>query len=310
MKGMTAQIDGFLNVLDVQKNYSRHTLRAYRNDLDEFFRFFAEYKGRNPEKKEDLESLDASQVDVLSIRAYLGALYKKQDKKSSVARKLSAVRSFFNHLLKNGDVGENPADRVATPKQEKPIPAYLTVDDMFRLLDNIETRSVAGLRDKAMFETLYSTGIRISELAGLDLARVDRPGGLIRVLGKGNKERVAPIGKRALDAIDAYRQALAEAGPGAVKDRNAVFLNQHGRRLTERSMARLLKVWAENAGIGVSIFPHAVRHTFATHMLDAGADLRGVQEILGHESLSTTQKYTHVTIDRLARAYDKAHPRK
>ncbi|MFA6012494.1 MAG: tyrosine recombinase XerC [Desulfobacteraceae bacterium] len=310
MSGINTQLKTFLEFLDVHKNYSAHTLRAYRNDLCEFIRVFAEYKGKNPDKKEDLESLTASHVDVLSIRSYLGALYKKRDKKSSVARKLSAVRSFFNHLLKNGSVQENPADMVATPKQEKPIPAYLTVDDMFRLLDNIETNTVAGLRDKAMFETLYSTGIRISELSGLDLAQVDSSGGVIRVVGKGNKERVVPIGKRALKAIEEYRMALAELGQDWLKDRAALFLNKDGKRLTERSMARLLKFWADKAEISVPIFPHAVRHTFATHMLDAGADLRGVQEILGHESLSTTQKYTHVTIDRLSRAYDKAHPRK
>ncbi len=310
MTNIPEQIGGFLDVLEVQKNYSKHTLRAYRNDLTEFYRFFADYRGCDPEKKEELETLAPSQVDVMAIRAYLGALYKKKDKKSSVARKLSALRSFFRHLLKTGVVDDNPADAVATPKQEKPIPAYLTVDDMFRLLDGIRDISLAGLRDRAMFETLYSTGIRVSELSGLDLNRVDRVGGLIRVLGKGNKERVAPIGRRALDAIDTYRNALDKAGPDAVKDEKAVFLNKSGTRLTERSMARLLKAWAEKTGISVSIFPHAVRHTFATHMLDAGADLRGVQEILGHESLSTTQKYTHVTIDRLARAYDKAHPRK
>lgn len=310
MNHIPGQIDGFIDVLSVQKNYSVHTLKAYRNDLTEFCRFFAGYRGLDPEKKEDLESLTPAQVDVMGIRAYLGALYKKNDKKSSVARKLSALRSFFKHLMKKGVVADSPADKVATPKQDKPIPAYLTVDDMFRLLDGIKDSSLAGLRDRAMFETLYSTGIRISELAGLDLDRVDRAGGLIRVLGKGNKERVVPIGRRALDAMDAYRSALVLAGPGSVKDPKAVFLNKSGTRLTERSMARLLKAWAEKTGISVSIYPHAVRHSFATHMLDAGADLRGVQEILGHESLSTTQKYTHVTIDRLARAYDKAHPRK
>ncbi len=310
MSGLLEKLDGFLEFLEVQKNYSAQTLRAYRNDLMEFVLLFAAYNGICPEKKEAMESLAVSQVDVLSVRSYLGALYKKRNKKSSVARKLSAVRTFFNYLQKNGVVEENPADMVATPKQEKNIPAYLTVDDMFRLLDNIDTRTLSGLRDKALFETLYSTGIRISELAGLDLADVDRANGLIRVLGKGNKERVVPVGNRALSAIADYRNVLDGQGRQGVKDIKALFLNKNGHRLTERSMARLLKTWAENAGITVPVFPHAVRHTFATHMLDAGADLRGVQEILGHESLSTTQKYTHVTIDRLARVYDKAHPRK
>ena len=307
---LTDQTDAFLEFLSVQKNYSEHTLRAYHNDLYEFIWFFAGFIGKNPEKRAEMESLVPSQVDVLAIRAYLGDLFKKKNKKSSVARKLSALRSFFNYMMKKGEAEENPADGVSTPKQEKPIPAYLTVDDMFRLLDGIRTDSVAGLRDKAMFETLYSTGIRISELSGLSLGQLDRAGGVVRVLGKGNKERVVPVGKRALQAISDYRDALDRSGPDGVKDRDAVFLNKDGQRLTERSMARLLKSWADKTGVSVPIFPHAVRHTFATHMLDAGADLRGVQEILGHESLSTTQKYTHVSIERLTRAYDKAHPRK
>ncbi|MBU1168929.1 MAG: tyrosine recombinase XerC [Proteobacteria bacterium] len=307
---LTDHADAFLNFLSVQKNYSEHTLRAYHNDLYEFIWYVAGQSHLNPENPKEMSSLLVSHVDALSIRAYLGHLYKKKNKKSSVARKLSALRSFFKYLLKHEVIKNNPADLVMTPKQDKPIPAYLTVDDIFRLLDSIDTDPLSGKRDRAMFETLYSTGIRVSELAGLDPDHVDCTAGLIRVLGKGNKERVVPIGKKALTAIGEYREALLHVESGLVMDPSALFLNSRGGRITERSIARILKERALFCGIGVPIFPHAVRHTFATHMLDAGADLRGVQEILGHESLSTTQKYTHVTIDRLMKVYDKAHPRK
>lgn len=307
---LTDHADAFLEFLSVQKNYSDHTLRAYQNDLYEFIWYFADQKHINPENPKEMSTLSPEHVDALSIRAYLGHLYKKKNKKSSVARKLSALRSFFKYLLKHDAVKNNPADLIMTPKQDKPIPAYLTVDDIFRLLDTIETDTLSGKRDRAMFETLYSTGIRVSELAGLDFGHVDMSGGLVRVLGKGNKERVVPVGKRALAALRDYREALARSATGITFDPSALFLNSRGGRITERSIARILKDRALACGIGVPIFPHAVRHTFATHMLDAGADLRGVQEILGHESLSTTQKYTHVTIDRLMQIYDKAHPRK
>lgn len=307
---MTNQIDSFLEYLAVQKNYSENTNRAYLNDLYEFLYYFAEIKKINTENPGEMESLLPSQVDVLVIRGYLSRLYKKKNKKSSMARKLSALRSFFKYLLKHDAVRNNPADLVLTPKQEKPIPAYLTVDDVFRLLDSIKTGSLLGLRNKAMFEVLYSTGIRVSELAGLNISGVDFSGRSIRVVGKGNKERVVPTGKRALATVADYLKAVTAQKRPADSDLEALFLNKNGSRITERSIARILKKTALECGITVPVYPHAIRHTFATHLLDAGADLRGVQELLGHESLSTTQKYTHVTIDRLTSAYDKAHPRK
>lgn len=308
--GLIDHADEFLEYLSVQKNYSDHTLRAYHNDLYGFIRYLADQNRIDPEKPEEMSTLTVTQVDALTIRAYLGHLYKLKNKKSSVARKLSALRSFLTWLLKHGVIETNPGTQVMTPKQDKPIPAYLTVDDMFRLLDTIETRSLTGKRDRAMFELLYSTGIRVSELTGLDVDDLDAASGTVRVLGKGDKQRVVPVGRRAVAAVGDYRKALASSPDPEDRHPSALFLNRRGGRLTERSVARILKERALACGIGVPVFPHAVRHTFATHMLDAGADLRGVQEILGHESLSTTQKYTHVTIDRLMRIYDKAHPRK
>ena len=243
------------------------------------------------------------------IRGYLGFLHKK-NKKVTIARKLSAVRSFFRFLLKHGVILDNPLGLILTPKQKKAIPVYLPVDDVFRLLDSIKTDTLAGIRNRAIFETLYSSGIRVSELEGLNVFDVDFKKCLIRVVGKGNKERIVPIGKKATAAIREYRKRLqGEAGVGE-DDNTPLFLNKDHGRLTSRSIARILEKTARECGLLIPVSPHALRHTFATHMLDAGADLRVVQEFLGHKSLSTTQKYTHVSIDRLMEAYDKAHPRR
>jgi integrase/recombinase XerC len=249
------------------------------------------------------------QVTVLTIRGYLTALHKKNNK-ATIARKLSALRSFFKYLVKHGFLQNSPAEQVMTPKQARHIPVYLSVDEMLRMLDGIAEDTLFGSRDRAMFETIYSSGLRVSELAGMNVADVDFAGGMIRVVGKGNKERRVPIGRHALSAIENYRKRLGkESGFGSVPD-SPLFLNKYGTRLTTRSMARILEKIARRCGIAVPVSPHALRHSFATHMLDAGADLKVVQELLGHESLSTTQKYTHVSISRLMETYDKAHPRK
>jgi integrase/recombinase XerC len=199
---------------------------------------------------------------------------------------------------------------VLTPKQAGRVPAYLTVDDMFRLLDGIGGTGVLDLRNRAIFETLYSCGLRVSEIAGLDRRDVDEAEGLVRVMGKGKKERIVPIGQKALAAIAAYRRQLAVEGKGAGGSTEALFLNRNGGRLTPRSIARILDRLVAACALAVPVSPHALRHSFATHLLDAGADLRVVQELLGHKSLSTTQRYTHVSIDRLMEVYDKAHPRR
>jgi integrase/recombinase XerC len=205
---------------------------------------------------------------------------------------------------------ENPAEWVLTPKQEKKIPYYLPVDDIFRLIDSVKTNTLAGLRDRAILETLYSTGVRVSELAGLNTFDVNESEHLIRVMGKGGRERLVPVGETAIDAIKAYRERLAVETGIAADENGALFLNLKKGRLTTRSIGRIHKKAAEHCGLATPIFPHAMRHAFATHMLDAGADLRVVQELLGHKSLSTTQKYTHVSIDRLMETYDKTHPRR
>jgi integrase/recombinase XerC len=264
--------------------------------------------------KPKIDETEIDQIDLLTIRRYLGVLHKK-NKKTTIARKLSSLRSFFRYLVKQGVLLENPAESILTPKQEKAVPVYLPVDDMFRLLDFIQEDTLAGLRNRAIFETLYSSGIRVSELAKMNIGDIDFKARMIRVSGKGGKQRIVPIGKNALGAVKAYREKLYREKGACPEtdspDRNSpLFLNRHGSRLTPRSMARILSALAKKSGLALPVSPHAFRHSFATHMLDAGADLRVVQELLGHKSLSTTQKYTHVSIDRLMETYDKAHPRR
>ncbi len=302
-------IDLFVDALAAEKGYSTRTCRAYRHDIVEFFSILQE-NGPNDRPKTDSDALpEPGTVTGLKIRYYLGVLHKK-NKKVTIARKLSAIRSFFKFLIKQGVVEHNPATAVTTPKQEKKIPTYLPVDDIFRLLDSIETKTLLKARNRAMFETLYSCGIRVSELANLDVEDIDRSSGVIRVLGKGNRERLVPIGRKALGAMADYRKRLRREHPEIDTEKGPLFLNKNGKRLTTRSIARILEKIAMECGLVIPISPHGLRHTFATHMLDAGADLRAIQELLGHKSLATTQKYTHVSIDRLLETYDKAHPRK
>ena len=308
---MADLIKQFVESLLSEKGYSEHTCRAYLQDLEEFYRFLDKKRHQNGKAAWGSGGFD---VDGLVIREYLGVLHKK-NKKVTIARKLSAIRSFFRFLVRQGVITDNPADFVATPKQDKMIPDYLSVDNMFRLLDSIEPDTLLKYRDRAIFETLYSCGIRVSELAGMNVFDVDFQAGLIRVFGKGRKERLVPIGSKALDAIRTYREILgretADCGKATAPDENGpLFLNKNSGRLSTRSIARILKKTARECGLPMPVSPHVLRHSFATHMLDAGADLKAVQEILGHRSLSTTQKYTHVSIDRLMQAYDKAHPRK
>ncbi|MBW1987922.1 MAG: tyrosine recombinase XerC [Deltaproteobacteria bacterium] len=279
------------------------TIRAYRRDLLEFAGFLADEAGGG-----ELSNEAFFRVNRLDIRAYLGFLHQKGDSRSTMARKLSALRSFYRFLEKEGKVAANPAKAVATPKREKKAVSWLNVDEAYDLLDNMPAGTWLEKRDRAVLETLYSTGVRVAELSGMDVDDVDAAEGLVRVVGKGNKERVVPIGQKALDAIEEYRKALDEEGPEN-RDEKALFLNFRGGRLTVRSMARAVDKAAAGMRLMRALSPHGLRHTFATHMLDGGADLRSVQELLGHASLSTTGMYTHVSLDRLAKAYDKAHPR-
>ena len=302
-------IDSFLESLVTEKGYSDHTRRAYRKDLLDFFSFLAESGLAEKDRQKSTPIVKLKQIDGIALRGYLGFLHRK-NKKTTIARKLSAIRSFFKFLVKRGIISENPAELVLTPKQDKTIPVYLSVDDMFRLLDSIQTDTLLGLRNRAIFETLYSSGIRVSELAGMNFSDVDFSGTVVQVSGKGNRQRIVPVGQKALAAIKAYRTRLQKRTGRITINEGPLFLNRFHKRLSPRSIARILKKLVDDVGLLTPVSPHALRHTFATHMLDAGADLRAVQELLGHKSLSTTQKYTHVSIDRLMETYDRAHPRK
>lgn len=298
-------IGDFKNYLEIEKGASEHTVRAYVKNVEQFMDYLAESRSL---ARADLQGFDFESLTSLDFRGYLAHLYN-QNKKSSIERKLAALRTFFNFMLKKGLIAKNPAALVKAPKKEKPLVQCLTVDQMFRLLDAIPAETYLEKRNMAIFETLYSCGLRISELTGLNLDDMDARSGYVKVLGKGDKERIVPIGKRALERIAVYRAALQTDG-AAVTDADAVFLNFRGGRLTPRSVARILDELVVKCGLFTKISPHTLRHSFATHMLDMGVDLRAIQEFLGHESLSATQKYTHVSMDKLMEIYDKAHPRK
>ncbi|UCD77154.1 MAG: tyrosine recombinase XerC [Desulfobacterales bacterium] len=302
-------VSGFIESLEVEKGYAGNTCRAYRHDLHEFLSYLVRSQSAGNEHAQIIDRIEIDSVNRITIRGYLGWLHGK-NKKNTIARKLSAVRSFFKYLVKRGVVEDNLAESILTPKQDKSIPQYLPVDEMFRLLDSIQNDSMLDLRNRAIFETLYSCGIRVSELVGLNVFDVDFKGSVIRVLGKGGKERIVPIGQKALAAIETYRARLHKEFGNSADLNGPLFLNKSQERLSARSVARILDKLVTGCGLLKPVSPHTMRHTFATHMLDAGADLRIVQELLGHKSLSTTQKYTHVSIDRLMETYDRAHPRK
>ncbi len=302
---MQQLIAEFERALVVEENASTHTVRNYTSDLRQLRAFLlARGLGVDDSGKE----VAAERVDHLAIRSFLSDLLRR-NRKSSVGRKLSAAKQFFRFLLRRGVIGRDPTAGIATPKKQQQLPVHLTVDDMFRLLDAPPKDTPAGLRDRALLEVVYSCGQRVSELVGLDWADIDGTLELVRVRGKGGKERLVPIGRKALAAVAAYRARLSELCPRRRRDEKAVFLNRLGQRLTTRTVARIVDHYVAASGIATKASPHALRHSFATHLLNAGADLRAIQELLGHASLSTTQKYTHVNLDQLMSVYDKAHPR-
>ncbi len=305
---LVESVRAFIEALPAEKGYSAHTCRAYARDLEEFIGYLGDTAEAPTGNGRDGGAPALQAVTAVMIRGYLGWLHGK-NQKSSIARKLSTLRSFFKFLIRKGVTDVNPVEGILTPKQGQHLPEYLSVDAVFRLLDSIEPDGVLAARNRAIFEMLYSCGIRVSELAGLNVYDVDPAAGTVRVFGKGAKERVVPVGAKALAAIAGYRAALQQAGVAAPPG-GALFLNRDGQRLSARSIARILKKLVTACGILTPVSPHTLRHTFATHMLDSGADLRSVQELLGHKNLSTTQKYTHVSIERLMETYDKAHPRK
>ena len=314
---MKPAIGKFLRYLQSVRNASPHTLRSYRGDLEQFRAYLSP-----PDSRE----VPLAEIDHRMIREFLGHLHDRQLQKRSMARKLASLRSFFKHCSREGLVKDNPARLVATPKLPIRIPAVLSAEEMNAFLDHLATMDAprrsrrskygkeSGLllqRDRAILEMLYAAGLRVSELTGLDVSDVDRKEQMLRVVGKGNKERIVPYGSKAEQALEAYgpvRAALLRKA-GSRGQAQAVFLNQQGRRLGVRSVDRIVKKYVRLVNVNWELHPHSLRHAFATHLLADGADLRAIQELLGHASLSTTQRYTHVSIRQLMGVYDKAHPR-
>jgi integrase/recombinase XerC len=303
---MLNHITAFEQSLRIERNASPHTIRNYVSDLRQLRAFLLEQEiCLGPEREPEI---DVRRLDQAALRAFLMALLRTT-RKSSAGRKLSAAKTFCRFLRRRGIIDHDPAAGIVTPKKDQQLPAHLSVDDMFRLLEAPDANSPAGCRDRAILEVIYSAGLRVSELVSLDWDDVDGNLELVRVRGKGNKERIVPIGVKALQALATYRARIPQLCRARLHNPDAVFLNRQGRRLTTRSVGRLVDHYVLAAGIAAKVSPHALRHSFATHLLNAGADLRSIQELLGHASLSTTQKYTHLNLDHLMAVYDKAHPR-
>jgi len=297
-------IDEFVRYMKIERNLSEHTSEGYLNDLKQF-QTFLETREVAAGSEEEIP------VDPMVIRSFLASLYRGKCRKVTVSRKVAALRSFYRYLHREGKVSLNPAELVQLPRCEKYIPVVLSADEMLALLRVDFSEDAAGRRDRLIIELFYSAGIRLSELTGLDLGEIRLAEGQVKVRGKGRKERIVPVGRLALQALEGYLQKRPELRKeGADQDaENALFLSTRGRRMNPRGVARVVEKAVRKSGIGRKISPHALRHTFATHLLDAGADLRSIQEMLGHRSLSTTQKYTSVSVSRLMEIYDRSHPR-
>ena len=323
-------IQQFLDYLKFERRFSEHTAKCYGADLTQFGEFIKSRSEGGPPDAEPISpprheaepaTAVATQVDLKvdqlllsaptdAVRAYLAFLNEKQYSKATIARKLATLRSFYKFLVKRNHVSSNPVVSIRTPKQDKKLPRFLEYEEVKRLLGTPPMNTWLGARDRAILETLYSTGIRVSELVALNMDDIDFLGEVVHVRGKGKKERIAPIGSSALQVIQhymEYRNKRAQSNGNF--DSKVLFVNKHGKRLSTRSVRRKMDKYLKMAGLDPDISPHTLRHSFATHMLNNGADLRSVQELLGHQSLSTTQIYTHLTTTRLKEVYDNAHPR-
>ena len=304
---MQDYLDRFTEYLKYERNVSAHTLRNYTSDLDQFHDYLcpADRRGRRPK-------VDIAEIDHITIREYLAKLYQEKRKKTSIARKLAALRTFFKFLCREQVLEVNPARLVASPRLEKKLPRVLSIDDIVKFIETPETSTVLGKRDRAILEMLYATGMRVAELTGINLSDVDFRHDSVRVRGKGRKERIIPFGSKAKDALQSFLavrgELLMEAGPDQ-GDPLAFFLNYQGTRITTRSVGRMIDKYVGECAMANNISPHSLRHSFATHLLSAGADLRAIQELLGHARLSTTQIYTQVSPEKLMEVYDKAHPK-
>jgi len=292
-------LEAFLEHLRTERQLSEHTLRNYALDISQFLAFWEENQPGQP----------LHLATYRHLRSFLAATLKGRSK-ATLARKLSALRTFFKFLQRRGQVDQNPARLAPTPKAEKPLPHFLSVDEVFHLLDQAGGEvSFQSRRDRAILEMFYSAGLRLSELAGLSLADLDMAQGLVRVWGKGSKERLAFLGQPARVAFDAYLPLREEFLQKKNSSAKALFLNNRGGRLSSRQVARVVEGWSRVAGLPAKLNPHALRHSFATHLLEGQADLRAVQELLGHASISSTQRYLHLNLDYLMEEYDRAHPR-
>jgi len=299
-----SEIGEFLDYLHYERNVSVNTITAYRDDLESFVDFLtADYfvVGR--------ELLDLRSIDHLAIRSYLAHLARRKLSRSSSARQLSALRSFFKFMMREGIVTANPARGVSTPKREKFLPSVIQSSDIQTLFEQADCGKPLGVRDRAWMELLYASGLRIGELVGIDLDDIELRSRLVKVRGKGSKERIVPFGSKAEAAIRAWLGVRLELIRGHEDERQPLFLNYRGQRISARSVRRLFDGYVRRASLRSGVSPHTLRHSFATHLLNAGADLRTIQELLGHASLSTTQKYTHLNDWELIAVYKKSHPR-
>ncbi|MBI4320090.1 MAG: site-specific tyrosine recombinase XerD [Chloroflexi bacterium] len=316
---MQREVEGFLNFLAVEKGFSSNTLAAYRNDLDQFCEFLAQAQARQYATSpvgsvvggasSSCDEIDWGSVSKVRIISFIMDMKEKQYASSTVARKVAAVKSFFHFLSAEGTIKSDPTENLDSPKVGKSLPRTLSAEEVDELLEQpLRSSTPEASRDKAMLELLYATGMRVSELTSLNLDDVNLSAGYARCLGKGSKERIVPVGFQAVKSLEDYlaqgRVQLARS-----QEQQALFLNHRGDRLTRQGFWLIVKAYAKQAGVPSDITPHTLRHSFATHMLNSGADLRSVQELLGHANISTTQIYTHVTADRLRQVYDQAHPR-
>ena len=329
MEHISPKIQQFLNYLKFERRFSEHTAKCYGADLIQFGDFRLNRAQQQGGQRNDdhgaayhddsgtavatATEVEVDQLllntDVGDARAYLALLNEKGYSKATVARKLATLRSFFKYLVKVHEISSNPLTSIRTPKQEKKLPRFLEYEEVKRLLDTPPVDTWLGARDRAILETLYSTGIRVSELVALNLDDVDFLGEVIHIRGKGKKERIAPISSSALQCIQHYIEFRNRRAQNNNFDSRVLFVNKHGKRLSTRSVRRKMDKYLRMAGLDPAISPHTLRHSFATHMLNNGADLRSVQELLGHQSLSTTQVYTHLTTSKIKEVYENAHPR-
>ncbi|HKL19907.1 MAG TPA: site-specific tyrosine recombinase/integron integrase [Halalkalibaculum sp.] len=302
---MKSAIDKYLKYLRIERNASPHTITSYENDLKQFLEFLSEHFGL-----EDSEP-DINSIERLTIRLWLGELSEEDYAKSSIARKVAALRSFFKYAFKRGLIEKNPAHLLIVPKKDKPLPVTATPEDLNRMMEQAEGDNPRSIQDRAILELFYSTGIRLSEMVGLNIDDVNIELNQIKVLGKGSKQRIVPVGKRALETLKRHLQNRTTLfGPRTDPDaKKALFLASGGQRIYGRAVQRLVKDYLMKASEVTQKSPHVLRHSFATHLLDKGADIRVIKELLGHANLAATQVYTHTSVERLKNVYELAHPR-